>query len=499
MRISSQLLLTFLLNACWQIALIAAFASIGSRIIRDASIRFRHAIWLGALVLSFIVPVITASRFQLDTIPVSTPAQIEQGPPTIGQRTITTESSLATRSAPAVFLLGRTMGLFLLISYLLFVVYRSFKLALAWRMTRQLRLSAIEINLNDRVEDIVRTCEAALSSSVKPNKVAVLSSNSVPVPITVGLFRPVIILPNELVLNSNHELLLSAIGHEFIHVARRDYLFNLICEVLYVPISFHPAAALIRRRIKQTRELCCDELVAELIVNPEVYARSLIKLASSAPTLRRLSVSTTVGIADADILEARIMSLLRKTKTNKRWKVMFIAVPVLLAIPCVAAAAFAMKFDLAQQEPSQEQKERRERETTETRMRAYNTESLEMKQRMDADPRFREEVMRKREMEVEMRTIRQAALARLAKINMDQAIQIASSQNAGKVLECTLDASHWEEPGKLADDGVVFYRVVILNEDPNGGSTHVWVNAMDGNIIKTEKELPRKQRRSEQR
>jgi len=74
---------------------------------------------------------------------------------------------------------------------------------------------------------------------------------------------------------------------------------------------------------------------------------------------------------------------------------------------------------------------------------------------------------------------------------MDQAIQIANSQQAGKVLFCSLDANHWEAPGKLANDGFVFYRVIIANEsDP--GATHVWVNAIDGTIIETEKELPRK-------
>jgi len=39
----------------------------------------------------------------------------------------------------------------------------------------------------------------------------------------------------------------------------------------------------------------------------------------------------------------------------------------------------------------------------------------------------------------------------------------------------------------------VFYHVMIANEG-DVGATHVWVNAIDGTIIKTEKELPRKQR-----
>lgn len=172
------------------------------------------------------------------------------------------------------------------------------------------------------------------------------------------------------------------------------------------------------------------------------------------------------------------MSLLKKPNLNTRWKKsLLIAVSLLLLVPCAAAAAFAMRFDVETnaQEPAQE-KERKE--------------MVETKRRMDSDPRVREEMERKERVEMEMREVRQAALVRLAKINMDQAIQIATSQQPGKVLECSLEASHWEAPGKLASDGYVFYRVMIANEGE--GATLIWVNAIDGTIIKTEKELPRK-------
>ena len=59
---------------------------------------------------------------------------------------------------------------------------------------------------------------------------------------------------------------------------------------------------------------------------------------------------------------------------------------------------------------------------------------------------------------------------------------------------------HWEEPGKLAKDGQVFYHVVILSDDEaNPVKTHVLVNAIDGTIFKVGKELPRTMRRPEQR
>ena len=79
---------------------------------------------------------------------------------------------------------------------------------------------------------------------------------------------------------------------------------------------------------------------------------------------------------------------------------------------------------------------------------------------------------------------------------MDQAILIATSQFPGKVLEASLGATRWEKLGEIARDGKVFYHVTVLGDD-NSTLTHVWVNAVDGTIIKTEKELPRKARQEE--
>jgi beta-lactamase regulating signal transducer with metallopeptidase domain len=489
MRISSQLLLTFLLNALWQVALITALAAIGSWLLRNSVARYRHWLWVSALCLAFLVPAVTSSRalFETDVQPEVTfaresiaPFEAETAPPSLPETTI----------LPSTFRLNQTLGLALLAIYFAFLLYRIFKLIQAWQTTRTIRRNAVELETDERVAAVIRRCE--LEFGGRSRAVKVFRSETLPVPVTIGLFQPAIILPEPLLSEGNVELLTSAIGHEFIHVARHDYVLNLFYELLFVPISFHPAAALLRRRVKQTRELCCDELVAERILNAEVYARSLVRLASSAPPLHRLSVTTTVGIADADILEARIMSLLKKPELNTRWKkLLLVVVSFLLLVPCVAAASFAMRFDVETnaQDPAAQDKERKEKETVEMKRREARTD--EMKARMETDPRFREEVERKERIEMEMRDVRQAALVRLAKINMDQAIQIATSQQPGKVLLCSLEAKGWEEPGKLAKDGIVFYHVMIANEG-DAGATHIWVNAVDGTIIKTEQELPRK-------
>ena len=511
MRTISQLLLTFLVNSVWQIALIASLASISAWLLRNSAARYRHWIWVAALLLSVIVPLTTSSDILTSTFSraqqVQTAASLQPTIPPIALGN-SRAFEFTTPTAPSdTFLLNSSLAVALTLAYALVLLYGAVRLFRAFYLTRKLRLNAVEANENDQLSSLIRKCSTAISAGLPSAKICF--SELVPVPITIGVFTPVIIVPKALLEETNEEVLISAIGHELIHVQRRDYALNLVYEFLFLLLAFHPAAVLIRRRIRQTRELSCDELVAERILNAEVYARSLVQLASCAPALRRLSVTTTVGIADADILEVRVMSLLKKQKQNSRWKKsMLVLGSLLLVIPSLAAASLATKFDVEQasasQDQDQKQKEQKEKEKTKERRESKEYQegwAIGQREKVRTEELNGELVtMRRRheEEELKARDTMQAALVRLARIPMDQAIQIATSQSPGKVLECSLDGEHWEEPGKLAKDGVVFYHVVILSPDENEPATnHVLVNAVDGTIIKTEKELPKKMRRAE--
>jgi TonB family protein len=130
-----------------------------------------------------------------------------------------------------------------------------------------------------------------------------------------------------------------------------------------------------------------------------------------------------------------------------------------------------------QQDKSKEEQERGERERVE-REREKSGQDAEMQY--------------KRELEMEFKAKAQAELARHARISMDQAIQIATSKYPGTVLNCSLNAEHWEKPGVLAAGSDVFYHVVIVSTNENDdGPTHVLVSATDGRIVKSEKEKRR--------
>jgi TonB family protein len=366
MRVWAQLLLTFLLNASWQVALIAAFAAVCDWLLRGTA-RYRHTLWVAALFLAFALPMMgSAALIKAFRSPksgsapagvagpvfvtrVSSPDLDSLEPAAIRESDSTTAIKPTRRNFLASSIrLNRNLAAVLVGLYALFLLYRGWQFIRAWRRTRAIVQSAITFEFSGPVAAIIKKCRAAISVQ----RVRILCSPAVPVPITVGIFNPLIILPDRLLRDFDEEVLTTAIGHELVHVSRRDYLANLVYELIYLPLSFHLALALMRRRIRQTRELCCDDSVVAKLLRAETYACSLVRLIGSAPIGRRLAADTTIGISESDILEVRIMSLLKTPKlTARRKRLLLITAALLLVAPCVAATSFALTFDIDRLEP----------------------------------------------------------------------------------------------------------------------------------------------------
>lgn len=365
MRTLAEFVLTFVFNASWQILLIAATAALCHWLLRGAAARYQHAIWVVALVLSVVLPCLsTAPRF------FKTRISAEEQRPEISSPTVYTRiSSVAgeeiesaevkTPAAPSIVeptagKTGSAIGLnprlaaTAFVLYLLLVLYACLRFFRAWRRTRKIVSTAFQCDLPESIQHIIRECRRAITT----RRVRILFSTSVQIPITVGILKPLIILPEPLLHEADKEMLTSAIAHEMVHVARHDYLANLIYEFAYLPLWFHPATSLIRRRIRQTRELCCDERVASKLMAPEIYARSLVRLIGASPLTARLAADNTIGITESDNLEVRIMSLLKTRKLGRRPRAVLLLLACLsLAAPCLAATSFALGFEINAQEP----------------------------------------------------------------------------------------------------------------------------------------------------
>ncbi|MDX6306893.1 MAG: hypothetical protein QOI77_3862 [Blastocatellia bacterium] len=221
--------------------------------------------------------------------------------------------------------------------------------------------------------------------------------------------------------------------------------------------------------------------------------------------------STTTGIADAEIWRGKTMSLPgRKIFKFHRSTWLLILLALLLALPCVAVAAFTRgldfdTFDPGIQEPRTEEQTKEYQAGKEAGANEARRREQRERDMAGAEPGSQvkaelAERARREQIELGAKQTMQATLVNLARIPMDQAIQIATSQQPGKVLSCTLVGERWESLGKLAKGARVLYHAIIISGDEtNSVTTHVLINALDGSVVKTEKEERGKERTREPR
>ena len=332
----SEFILNFVLNSCWQIAAIFLVAWVGSQLLKSGPARYRHVLWIVALVACLVVPLLTATRFVpagISQLQVATPKAVPVHETAEVMNENLNVDHLVTRRTKSISTDTRA-ALVLMVVYALVILGRGIRLARFWRGKETLRRSATRTGLPQEIESVAERCCRVLGV-----RALVTRSDKARVPYTIGAWRPLILLPARFCSSGDESRLLSIIGHEMAHVARRDFLSNLICELVALPISFHPFTFLIKRQIDRTRELACDELVTEHVLEPRVYARSLLW---AADVSRQHSAHAFVlSIFDGKILEERIMRL---TRNKRRFKPGVARVMMLTALLVMGVSALSLSM-----------------------------------------------------------------------------------------------------------------------------------------------------------
>ncbi|MBI4910198.1 MAG: TonB family protein [Acidobacteria bacterium] len=130
----------------------------------------------------------------------------------------------------------------------------------------------------------------------------VFESASCQSPITWGVLRPVILLPEES-RQWSHDKQRSVILHELHHIQRFDYLTQLLAQCMRALYWFHPLAWTAVAALRRESEKACDDAVLQSGLQPANYARHLLDLAQPAPR-------AAVAMARPSGLESRIHALL---------------------------------------------------------------------------------------------------------------------------------------------------------------------------------------------
>jgi beta-lactamase regulating signal transducer with metallopeptidase domain len=159
-------------------------------------------------------------------------------------------------------------------------------------------------------------------------------------PMTWGAFRPSILLPagfDRWPVARRQTVLL----HELAHVKRWDWLTQLLARVVCVVYWWHPLAWVAARRLREERELACDDLVLAHGTVPSAYAGDLLEIARAFRASAATSLAA-VAMARRSQLAGRLLAVLDATRSRGSLKrshlVPAMAAAMVLMVPLAGVA-----------------------------------------------------------------------------------------------------------------------------------------------------------------
>jgi hypothetical protein len=131
------------------------------------------------------------------------------------------------------------------------------------------------------------------------------------------VIRPLILLPITALTSLSPEQLEVVLAHELAHIRRADYFWNILQTMIETLFFFHPAVWWISRRLREQRELCCDDIAVQTCQDPAVYAAALLRLEEERKMHLHLAMALD-GNQSRVSLRARILRILGDPEEQPR-------------------------------------------------------------------------------------------------------------------------------------------------------------------------------------
>jgi beta-lactamase regulating signal transducer with metallopeptidase domain len=309
-------LFEYLVNSLWQLPLLVAATWLVLRVTRP-TLLIQHALWIATLAAAVVLPMRglggSSRGGQQSSDPVE--ANFPAGPPISFYGTSRPHDLLAVRVHP-LNLRPRTVD-WLIELYGVSIAFSLARLVRSYFAARQLITSSSAHPLTTLETALVNACATRLQLVSERVPALRFLADRTTSPMVIGFRHPILLLPEHLRPQRADEFdaraFTAVLLHEFTHVRRRDYLANLVAHLASIPIAYHPATSAIEHRIRQTREMICDEHAADACHSSAGYARSLLTLAEgmlhAGRNVQAVGLFHHSRIRPQQDLEERIMNL----------------------------------------------------------------------------------------------------------------------------------------------------------------------------------------------
>lgn len=175
---------------------------------------------------------------------------------------------------------------------------------------------------------------SAATAFSRPLTVKVYTTSDFAYPMMIGIFRPIILIPESCASFSDEEITY-ILRHELGHFVGRDLWIKLGIQLLVCLMWWNPAVYLLKRSVDQLLELRCDRIACKSMTESERadYTSILLQVLHTDNFIKPKAVSAGfAGYSNKAFFKQRINLLLSNvcTKTSRRLTVMTLVICLLL-------------------------------------------------------------------------------------------------------------------------------------------------------------------------
>jgi len=137
-------------------------------------------------------------------------------------------------------------------------IFSALILITSWQLVRFKRVMQKASNATTQDYLLLQSAQNTLEIS---QTIPLLYSSQISSPLTLGLFKPAIILPKGIEQQLTEKQLILVLLHELAHIQRRDILWNWLAYGITLLHWFNPLIWLASKRMKADMEMACDAKV----------------------------------------------------------------------------------------------------------------------------------------------------------------------------------------------------------------------------------------------
>jgi beta-lactamase regulating signal transducer with metallopeptidase domain len=323
----------YLLNVAAVVTVLAGLGLLVARILVGRPAPLRHGLLLATLILLLLSPFLIAASLRWDLGLLGLADRAPTWAAVLSPTATGPEATSAGGVSEAALVLAsqalRWCGPVVLTIWSIGAAWRAVVLVRGFWLVHHLRRSLRPAS-DPRWFPLAETASRAVGLR-RPARIAV--SDWLSSPVSLGIFRPVIVVPASLEGTLNEPEIEGILLHEAAHVARGDHLAGLLERLARIAFWWNPLVRALCAALDDAQEELCDNHVVRAQGSGVPFAHCLVKVAEW--TLHSQAFPTVAGLLGRRSLAQRLTNLLRREPDAATWLTPGMALP--LAVFVLAA------------------------------------------------------------------------------------------------------------------------------------------------------------------